>query len=60
MLIEAAWTATNTDPAMALKYGALKKRMLAQKAIVCIARKLLNRVRFVLINQVPYQKGIEA
>ncbi len=60
MLIEAAWVSMNTDPAMAKKYGELKKRMLGQQAIVSIARKLLNRVRYVLINEVAYQKGIEA
>jgi len=60
MLIEAAWIGIRTDPSLALKYGTLKKRMLAQKAIVCIARKLLSRVRYVLVNEVAYQKGIEA
>lgn len=60
MLIGAAWVSTNTDPAMARKYGELKKRMLGQQAIVCIARKLLNRIRYVLINEIAYQKGIEA
>lgn len=60
MLIEAAWVSMNTDAAMAKKYGELKKRMLGQQAIVSIARKLLNRVRYVLINEVAYQKGIEA
>jgi hypothetical protein len=60
MLIEAAWVSINTDPAMAQKYGQLKKRMLAQQAIVSIARKLLNRVRYFLIYEVPYEKGIEA
>lgn len=60
MLIEAAWISINTDPAMAQKYGKLKKRMLAQQAIVSIARKLLNRVRYVLVNEAVYQKGIEA
>lgn len=60
MLIEAAWTSINTDPAMSRKYVQLKKRMLAQQAIVSIARKLLNRVRYVLVNEVAYEKGIEA
>ncbi|MFT7614576.1 MAG: transposase [Parvicellaceae bacterium] len=60
MLIEAAWTSINTDPAMAQKYGQLKKRMLGQQAIVSVARKLLNRVRYVLLHEQDYQKGIEA
>ena len=58
MLIEAAWVAIGTDPAMAHKYAQLKKRMLAQQAIVAVARSLLARIRFVLINKVKYQKGI--
>lgn len=60
MLIEAAWTSINTDPAMAQKYGQLKKRMPGQQAIVSIARKLLNRVRYVLLHEQAYQKGIGA
>jgi transposase len=60
MLIEAAWTSMNTDPAMAKKYGELKKRMLPQQSIVVIARKLLSRLRYVLVNEVKYEKGIEA
>ena len=60
IMVEAAWTSINTDPAMAKKYGNLKKRMIPQKAIISVARSLLCRVRFVLINEVPYQKGIVA
>ena len=57
MLIEASWVAIRNDPAMALKYQELRKRMKAQKAIIKIARKLLNRIRFVLLNQQKYQTG---
>ena len=60
MLIEAAWVAIGADPAMARKYAQLKKRMLGQQAIVAVARSLLARVRFVLLNNVKYQKGIIA
>lgn len=58
IMVQAAWTSITTDPAMAKKYGNLKKRMIPQKAIISVARSLLCRVRFVLINEVSYQKGI--
>jgi hypothetical protein len=45
---------------MAQKNGQLKKRMLGQQAIVSIARKLLNRGRYVLLYEQDYQKDIEA
>lgn len=54
IIVEAAWTSINTDPAMAKKYGDLKKRMIVQKAIISVARSLLCRVRIVLLNEVPY------
>lgn len=57
ILIEAAWRAIRHDPALQLKYQELIKRMKAQQAIVRIARKLLNRIRFVLKNGVLYQKN---
>jgi transposase len=60
MPIEAARTSINTYPAMAQKNGQLKKRMLGQQAIVSIARKLLNRGRYVLLYEQDYQKDIEA
>jgi len=56
-IIEASWVAIRNDPALALKYGELKKKMTGQRAIVRIARKLLSRIRFVLINEVKYEIG---
>lgn len=47
-IIEAAWIAIRKDPAMTLAYEGYRKRMNAQKAIVRIARKLVNRIFFVL------------
>jgi len=32
--------------------------MVANRAIVRIAKKLLSRIRYVLINQKPYEKGV--
>lgn len=53
-LIESAWVAISHDPELGLCYSEYKKRMVAQKAIVKIARKLLNRIRRVLTNQEVY------
>jgi len=60
MLVEAAWVAIGVDPALDHGYQQLKKRMIAQKAIIRIARKLLSRIRFVLLHEMEYEKGIIA
>lgn len=57
-LVESAWTARRTDPAMALYFHEQIKRKDSKIVIIKIARKLLNRIRFVLINQQPYEIGI--
>lgn len=58
MLIESAWIAIRHDPALMMKYGSLIKRMGPQKAIVNIAKKLLSRIKYVLVNKTPYVKGV--
>ena len=58
MLIECAWVAKREDPAMLLAFGQLCKRMEPREAIVRIARKLLNRIRFVLRHDEPYVTGV--
>jgi len=58
ILIEASWIAIRNDTAMAKKYQELLARMKGQKAIIRIARKLLNRIRFVLIKEQKYVIGI--
>lgn len=55
ILIEAAWRAISKDPGLMMSYQKLTQRMKGQKAIVRIARKLLNRIRFVLVNKTHYQ-----
>lgn len=47
-LIESSWIAVRFDPAMTMCYIAYVKRMEPNKAIIKIARKLLNRIYFVL------------
>lgn len=54
-LFESSWTAVSKDPALMMKYNELCSRMKPNKAIVRIARKLLNRIRYVLIHQCNYQ-----
>lgn len=57
-LIESAWIAIRQDPALSLVYTKYATEMKGQKAIVKIARKLLNRIRFVWLNETPYTRGI--
>jgi transposase len=58
LLIEAARTAARTDPALHLAYLNLCKRMHSNDAIIRIARKLLNRIYYVLKYKYEYDKGI--
>ena len=58
VMIESAWTAVRKDPALMMAYTELCKHMPKTKAIVRIARKLLNRIRFVLKNQQEYVPAI--
>ncbi len=54
ILIECAWCAVRKDPALMQAFATLTKRMTKNRAIVRIARKILNRVRFILKNGQPY------
>lgn len=58
VLIECAWLARRFDPALALSYENLVKGMKGQEAIIRIAKKLLSRIRYVLINRQPYVTGV--
>lgn len=58
VLIECAWMAIRTDPALLMTYKRLCKTMDANKAIIRIARKLLNRIRYVLLNEKPYVTSV--
>jgi transposase len=55
MLVECAWVAVRHDPALMMTFGKLSGRMPKQQAIIRIAHKLLNRIRTVLKNRVPYE-----
>ncbi len=54
ILIESAWVAARKDPTLIMAFDKLSKHMTNTKAIVHIARKLLNRIRYVLKNQHEY------
>ncbi|HUS85985.1 MAG TPA: IS110 family transposase [Bacteroidales bacterium] len=58
MIIESAWIAVKKDPSLLLYYQQLTKRMKSSKAIVRVARKLVNRMRYVLKNNQPYIQAI--
>lgn len=54
LLIEAAWIAIRKDPAMTVSYTEYRKRMNPQKSIVKIARRLVNRIYYVLKHEKEY------
>jgi transposase len=58
LLIESAWTAARNDPALIQSYHSYIKRMENNKAIVRIARKVLNRMYYVLKNKTEYVPGV--
>jgi transposase len=58
LLVEAAWVAARKDPALLRAFEGYCQRMRKTMAIVKIARKLLNRIRFVLKNHKPYVPAV--
>ncbi|MBK8982640.1 MAG: IS110 family transposase [Ignavibacteria bacterium] len=54
-LLESSWVAIRKDPSLTLSYRNYLKRTIAVKSIIKIARKLLNRIRYVLITEKEYQ-----
>ncbi|WP_229683352.1 transposase, partial [Echinicola rosea] len=58
MLIEASWVAIRQDPALMAKFNELIKKMPKNKAIIRIARKLLNRIRYVIVHRKEYVTGV--
>ena len=58
MIVESSWVAIRNDPALMLAYQKLIVRMKPSKAIIRIAKKMTNRIRYVLKNQTPYVKAV--
>lgn len=55
ILVESSWIAVRKDPALTQAFNQLTLRMTKQKAIIRVARKLLSRIRYVLINHCTYK-----
>ena len=60
VLVESAWIAARKDPALTLSYEEYCKRMKPSKAIIKIARKLVNRIYFVMKRNQPYVNSVVA
>jgi transposase len=58
LLVEAAWKTAAHDPALHQTYLQLCKRMKPNNAIIMIARKLLNRIYYVLKYKREYETGM--
>ena len=58
LLIESSWQAIRQDPALMQYYQQHVINNKGQKVIVKVARKLLNRVRYVMKNRQPYVTGV--
>ena len=58
LLIESSWQAVRMDPAMMQYYHKHLVNNTGHKVIIKVARKLLNRVRYVMKNRQPYLKGV--
>ena len=54
-LIESSWIAARIDPALNKAFSDLCKRMPVNNAIIRIAKKLLNRIYYVLKNEKDYE-----
>ena len=54
-IVESSWVAIRADPALTKAYSLYCQRMEPNKAIIRIARKLVNRLFFVLKHQQEYQ-----
>ena len=57
-LIESSWIAARRDPALSMAYHNYVLRMDANKAIIRIARKMVNRIYYTLKQQREYVNGI--
>ena len=58
MIVESAWIAARKDPALHMAFSKLCKRMEPNKAIIRIARKLLNRIYHTLKTKTEYVCGV--
>ena len=57
VIIESSWIAARRDPALNMAFHNYAKRMETNKAIIRIARKVMNRIYFVLTKKQEYVMG---
>jgi hypothetical protein len=50
--------AVRKDPALLMSFNELSKKMPKNNAIIRIARKMLNQIRYVLKNQQEYVSAV--
>lgn len=58
MHIESSWQAIRMDPAMMQYYHSHLINNKGHKVVIKVARKLLNRIRYVMKNRKPYITGV--
>ena len=58
LLIESSWQAIRMDPAMMQYYHSHLINNKGHKVVIKVARKLLNRIRYVMKNRQPYVTGV--
>jgi transposase len=58
LLVEAAWQAIRSDPAMLAYYKQACIKSISKKAIIKVARKLLSKIMFVMKQHELYKKNI--
>ncbi len=58
ILVEVSWIAVKKDPSLLMAFNTYSKTMAKNKAIIKIARKVLNRIRFILLNKQNYVTGV--
>jgi transposase len=57
-IIESAWVAIRLDPSLGHSYVELCKKMKPNEAIIRIAKKLLNRIKYVIKNETEYVHSV--
>jgi len=58
LLIESSWQAIRMDPALMQYYHRHVINSKGHKVIIKVARKLLNRIKYVMKNRQPYLTGV--
>jgi transposase len=58
LLIESSWQSIRMDPAMMQYYHSHLVNNKGHKVVIKVARKLLNRIRYVMKNRKPYITGV--